>query len=251
MNYRCVIRYDGSSYRGFQRQGNQARTIQSKLESLLSKAIEQPVEIFGSGRTDAGVHALAQVINFHLAQELSADQVMQTMNRYLPEDIQVLSCEAADARFHARLSATAKTYVYHIHVAPFPDAFRRKYEWHLEQWPDTELMNQAARQLLGRHDFRGFTEKQGAKKSTVRTIQAIQLETEEVSAKEMRIHVTVTANGFLYHMVRLIVGTLVEIALGRTAPDTIITILETGERSLATLAPAHGLFLSQVEYEEK
>lgn len=250
MNYRCLIRYDGTRYRGFQKQGNQALTIQAKLESLLNKAFVQEVSIHGSGRTDAGVHALGQVISFHLQEKIPPLDVQQTINAFLPEDIQVLACEQVPERFHARLSAKGKTYRYDIHIGAYPDAFRRKLEWHVSKSPDPELLRQAAGMLIGQHDFRGFTEKQGAKKLTQRRIDDIHLEWQTLSADEKRLSLTFKGDGFLYHMVRLMVGTLMEIGWEKKEVTLLKTILETGDRSLATLAPAHGLFLLQVDYKE-
>lgn len=250
MNYRCRLRYEGTRYRGFQKQGNQENTIQAKLEALLNKAFSQEVEVYGSGRTDAGVHALGQVISFHLQGNIPPPEVQSTMNAFLPEDIQVLSCEQVPERFHARLSAVGKTYRYEVHIGDFPDAFRRKLEWHVPKLPDMERLRQAADLLIGAHDFRGFTEKQGAKKNTLRTIKAIDIRQEHVSDQESRLVFTLRGNGFLYHMVRLIVGTLLEVGWGTKELTVLKTILETGDRSLATLAPAHGLYLIRVEYKE-
>ncbi len=243
-NYRMELSYDGTRYQGWQRL-RQGETIQGKIEQVLSRILEQNVEISGSGRTDGGVHAKGQVANFHANTNMTVEQITKQLRHYLPGDIGLLSLEEADARFHARLSATSKTYVYTIWNGPCVDVFRRKYLWHLPADLNLEAMTEASRAFLGRHDFRSFCANPHMKKSTLRTITGCDVEKDGEEIK-----ITVTGDGFLHHMVRILVGTLVEVGLGRREVAEMDGLLRGGPRSLAgETAPASGLCLWQVDYE--
>lgn len=245
-NYKMVIEYDGSRYKGWQSQKSTDITIQGKLNSVFSALEGRPVEVQGSGRTDAGVHATGQVANVVLTVELTPEKIKEYANHYLPEDIGVLELEEVPARFHARLSAVKKTYCYRIYNSDAPNVFGRKWMYGIPDPLDIAAMRAGAQYLEGTHDFAAFCARAGKKKSTVRTIERI-----EVLQKEKEIDIILTGNGFLHHMVRIIAGTLVEIGQGKRTPEEMIRILEGGVRQYAGFtAPAKGLTLCGVEYRE-
>ena len=244
MNYKAILQYEGTRYRGWQTQGNTENTIQGKLEALLTKMAGEPVEVNGSGRTDAGVHAAGQVISFRCKTEKSPKEICRYMNEYLPEDIAVLSVEEAAPRFHARLNAVGKTYVYRIWNAPVRNVFRRRFTTWIQKPLDLEAMEQAAALLCGTHDYRAFCSLKKFKKSTVRTIEKI-----EIGKMGQEIRISYTGDGFLYHMVRILTGTLVEVGLGLRKPEEMAEILEGQDREEAgRLMPPEGLTLESVEY---
>ena len=244
MNYRLTIQYDGSRYDGWQKQGNTDNTIQGKLESVLSRMAGIPVEIHGAGRTDAGVHAEGQVASFKLPGDRPAHEIMAELNRWLPEDIAVITAIEVDERFHARLSAKGKVYRYSLRLGDVPDVFSRKYQYRIAEAPDISAMERAAALLTGTHDFRAFCANKRYKKSTVRTIHAI-----EFDRTGADLTVTFRGDGFLYHMVRILTGTLLEVGLGQRKPEEMTDILASLDRSRAgKTAPAQGLTLVEVEY---
>lgn len=243
-NFKILLMYDGGRYKGWQRLGNTDLTIQGKLESVVSRMLGAETEVIGSGRTDAGVHALGQVANFHGQTEMSCEEILKYLRTYLPEDIGVRSVEEVEARFHSRLSAVRKTYEYRIWNSEEPCVFGRKQMWILPERLDMEAMQQAAEQLCGTHDFLAFCSNKHFKKSSVRTVEKLEI-LSEGSEKRFR----VTGNGFLYNMVRIMVGTLVEIGLGQRPGDDISRILQSKKReSAGAMAPAQGLYLMEVEY---
>ena len=245
-NIRLLIEYDGTRYDGWQRLGKSSKgdTIQSRLEGVLSRMTNEPVEIIGSGRTDKGVHAAGQVANFHTNTRLSCTDIRDQMNRYLPEDIGILDVSEAGARFHSRLNATAKTYLYRIAVGPSQAVFSRKYTWYCPEVTDVERMEQGAALLLGEHDFLGFSSVRKTNKSTVRRLDDIKIE-----AMDRELVLTFTGNGFLYHMVRFLVGTLAQIGAGKRDPETVSQVLLSKDRELAgPMAPPQGLCLENVQY---
>ena len=245
MNYKLTLQYDGSRYDGWQRQGNTANTIQGKVEAVLSRLAQAPVELHGAGRTDAGGHALGQVASVQLPQGLTPGQVMDHLNRYLPEDIAVTAVEEAPPRFHARLSAVGKVYRYQLRLGPVPDVFRRKYQYRVEEPLDLAAMERAAALLAGTHDFRSFCANRRFKKSTVRTVRSIGFD-----CRGADLSLTFRGDGFLYHMVRILTGTLLEVGLGKRPPEDMTAILAAKDRSAAgPTAPAQGLVLVEVEYE--
>lgn len=245
-NYKMLLEYDGSRYDGWQKQGNTDQTIQGKIESVLERMIGQPVELHGSGRTDAGVHALAQVANFHGNVDLSERQIKEYLNKYLPEDISVKSVECVPDRFHSRLHAEEKTYLYQIEMGERKPVFERKYIYGLFKSLDIKAMEQAAALFLGEHDFKSFCSNRKMKKSTVRRIKEIAFE-----QKGSQLLIRYTGNGFLYNMVRILTGTLIEVGLGQRKPEDMKGILDAMDRNTAGYtAPPEGLFLERVRYNE-
>lgn len=244
-NYRFKIQYDGTRYRGWQRQKNDFDTIQGRIEQVLSRQMGHPVEIDGAGRTDAGVHAREQVANVHLDYNGTTEELRECLNEYLPEDIRILEVEIAGERFHSRLNATGKVYEYRLCKKGCFDVFARKYQWQMEELLDVARMKEAAGLLLGEHDFKGFCTKASRKKSTIRRIDAIDIE-----ETENAVILHFFGNGFLYNMVRILTGTLVEIGTGTREISTIEEIFERKERVLAGMtAPAKGLTLVRVKYD--
>ncbi len=244
-NLKLIISYDGTRYRGWQRLAGEPNTIQGKLESTLSRILEEPIEISGSGRTDAGAHAMRQVASFHCQNPMSCETLLQQLRTYLPEDIGVQSCQEAGLRFHARLNAVSKTYVYRVWNSEAPCVFERKYVYRMDASLDLNAMRQAASHFLGQHDFLSFCSNKKFKKSSVRTIHRLEIES---VGPELRF--TVEGDGFLYNMVRIIVGTLLEVGMGRKAPQEIPDILAAKNRELAGYTvPANGLILWEVAYQ--
>lgn len=247
MNYRLEIQYDGTKYRGWQRQSGTDRTIQGKIENVLSKMLGQEISIDGAGRTDAGVHAVAQVANVHIPEDKAPEEgkLKEYLNEYLPEDIRILRVSKAGERFHSRLNAVGKRYRYHIIKYDSDHVFLRNYAWKIKEPLDIEAMRTAASYLEGKKDFRSFCARPSKKKSTVRTLEYIQIE-----ETETEIQLTFQGNGFLYHMVRILTGTLVEVGTGKRKPEEMLSILEKKERKYAgETAPAKGLFLMKVFYD--
>lgn len=242
-NLRLDICYDGTRYRGWQRLPGKDDTIQGKLETTLSRILGEPIEISGSGRTDAGVHARGQVANFHCESTMPAGQILEQLRRYLPEDIGILSCRDVSERFHARLNAKEKTYCYRIWNSDAPCVFERRYVTVMPEHLDLAAMEQASSCLVGQHDFAAFCGNAKMKKSTVRYIRSL---TVEPVGEEIRI--TVTGNGFLHNMVRILVGTLVETGRGERAPETVPDLFGGKRSDAGFLAPAQGLCLMEVYY---
>ena len=244
-NIRLLLAYDGSRYRGWQRLGDSDITIQGKLETALSRILQQPIEVSGSGRTDAGAHAFGQVANFHADTEITCEELCAQLRHYLPEDIGVLECTDFDPRFHSRLWAKSKTYVYRIWNSSVPCVFERKYVWSLTESLDVASMQLAANQFLGTHDFRAFCSNKRYKKSTVRTIYRF-----DVFRHEHEIRFVVNGDGFLYNMVRIMVGTILSVGRGEMSPEDIPSIFDGKIRAAAgETVPARGLCLQEVEYE--
>ena len=217
-NIRITLEYDGSRYDGWQKQGNTDNTIQGKLENVLFRMAGEEIEVHGSGRTDAGVHARGQVANFHINAEICPDgeTAREYLNRYLPEDIRVLSAKLVPERFHSRLSATSKTYGYYVETGDKKNVFERKYVYGFGKKLDVEAMRQAAEFLIGEHDFKSFCANRRMKKSTV----------------------------------RILTGTLLEIGSGMRRPEEMKEIIEAKNRDMAgRTAPPEGLFLLHVDYE--
>lgn len=254
-NFRMVLQYEGTRYQGWQRQGSTDNTIQGKLETLLSKMTGQKIEIQGAGRTDAGVHALGQVANFHADTQMTQTEILEYMNRFLPEDIAVISLKEVSERFHSRLNATGKTYCYRVINSAIPHVFDRRYVHVVEQQLDIDAMREAAQYLTGTHDFKAFTSNKRGKKSTVRTINSIQIEkcagtSMKILGMQDEIRFLYRGDGFLYHMVRIMTGTLLEVGIHKRKPEEIAEVLASGARERAgELAPAKGLTLLEVRYQ--
>lgn len=250
INYKIILQYDGTRYNGWQKQGNTKNTIQGKIEETLAKYFDQEIELHGSGRTDAGVHAVGQVANFKVdyKTEKTDEQIKDELNSFLPEDIKIVSLEQADSRFHARLNATEKEYRYYISLDKKRDVFTRKYMavlGHPEKL-DAERMKSASAKLIGEHDFQGFSDNK-SKKSTIRRIDSIQFEMHNRSGEYMEI--IFRGDGFLYHTVRFIVGTLLAVGMGEADEGIIDEIFDSRDRrKVPYMAPAEGLFLYSVEY---
>lgn len=244
-NFKIILQYEGTRYQGWQRQDSTGNTIQGKLEAILGKMTGLGfVQVDGSGRTDSGVHALGQVANFKIDTEMTKEQVMDYINQYLPEDIGVISIAEMPERFHSRLNAKGKTYRYRIWNSPLPCVFERKYVHVVAEKLDVDAMKKAAACFVGKHDFKAFTSNKKSKKSTVRTIESIAIER---NGNELVL--TYNGDGFLYHMVRILTGTLIEVGLGKRSPESIPELLEHGTRDMAgELAPAKGLCLVEVRY---
>ena len=245
-NFKIIIQYEGTRYQGWQRQDSTGNTIQGKLEAILANMTGLHfVQVDGSGRTDAGVHALGQVANFKIDTKLPAAAVMDYINQYLPEDIGVIAIEEMPERFHSRLNAKGKTYCYRIWNEKLPCVFLRRYVYELPEPLDLDAMRTAAACLVGTHDFKAFTSNKKSRKSTIRTMDAILIDKEG-----SEVVITYSGDGFLYHMVRILTGTLIEAGLGQRDPASVKTLLEKdATRDLSgVLVPAKGLCLMEVRY---
>lgn len=242
-NLRLDICYDGTRYRGWQRLPGKDDTIQVKIENALTRILEEPIEISGSGRTDAGVHAKGQVANFHCKSAMPSTEILAQLRRYLPEDIGILSCKDVSERFHARLNAKEKTYCYRIWNSTVPCVFERRFVAVMPEKLDLYAMDRAAGMLEGEHDFSAFCGNPKFKKSTVRFIRSVVI---QKTGEEVRIYFT--GNGFIHNQVRIMVGTLVEVARGEREEASVAELFG-GKRSQAGfLAPAQGLCLMEVQY---
>ena len=242
-NLRLDICYDGSRYKGWQRQPGTQNTIQDKIETALSKILNEEISLSGSGRTDAGTHALGQVASFHCNNTMSAQEILLNLRMYLPEDIGIYSCKVVSDRFHARLNAKEKTYRYRLWNSENPCVFDRKYVYIDPRPLDIAVMRDAAKLFLGTHDFSAFCANKNMKKTTQRHISAFGV---EKCGDE--IHFTVTGNGFLHHMVRIMVGTLLEVGRGERGLDTIPALFGGKREDAGALIPACGLCLMEVTY---
>ena len=244
-HFRLTLCYEGTRYKGWQRQGNTPDTLQAKLEELLGRILEQEVELAGSGRTDAGVHARRQVCSFRADTAMSSAELLAALRRYLPEDVGALALEEAEPRFHARLSCTGKTYLYRIWNSEAPCVFERRWVTVFPAALDTAAMARAAEKLTGTHDFTAFCGNKHMKKSAVRTLRRVEITRE---GEELRLRFE--GDGFLYHMVRILVGTLLEVGTGERDAAEMPAILASRDRARAGFtAPAKGLTLWDVEYE--
>lgn len=241
--YKLIISYDGTAYQGWQRQANTENTLQGILEHAISKEAGYAVEIDGSGRTDAGVHANGQTATVILSGQVEEDFFVRKVNARLPEDIRILSAELVKNGFHARKSAVGKRYIYQLDLAEKPDVFTRRYTYHFPQKLDLEAMQKAANLLVGTYEFAGYTDKKD-EKSTKRTIYAIM-----IGGQGSKVNIQYQGTGFLYHMVRILTGTLLEVGTGARSIESVKEPLRTKDRKQAGfLAPARGLFLDEVYY---
>lgn len=244
--YKLTIAYDGTGYQGWQRQKNTDRTIQGILENMISEAAGYPVEVNGSGRTDAGVHALGQTASVVLPGAVPESLFTDIVNRMLPQDIRIREAQLVKNGFHARKSAAGKIYEYHIDTGQKPDVFRRRYCYHFPRGLDLDMMRRTAEYLRGTHDFAGYTDKTG-EMSTKRTIYDI-----IVSGQKGGVTIRYEGTGFLYHMVRILTGTLLEAGTYQRTAESAAEVLGTKDRGQAGfLAPARGLFLREVYYDRE
>lgn len=242
-NLRLDLCYDGTRYRGWQRLSGVDNTLQGKLEQTLSRILEEPIEISGSGRTDAGAHAVGQVANFHCQSNISVEELLLQLRRYLPEDIGIYSCSEVHSRFHARLNAKTKTYRYRIWNSEVPCVFDRRYVTVVPDKLNLDAMKKAAVLLEGEHDFSAFCAAKSKKKSTVRQVYRI-----DIQRRGEELQFDFTGNGFLYNMVRIMVGTLVEVGLGLRAPESVSDLFGASRSEAGRLMAAQGLCLMEVTY---
>ena len=243
-NYKLTIQYDGGRYQGWQRLGNSENTIQGKIESVLTEMVGEPIEIIGCSRTDSGVHALSQIANFKSDINMTEAEVMNYLNRYLPRDISIVEVTLVPERFHARYNAKDKTYLYKIWNEQYTNPFMRKYSMHVEESMNVSSMIKASHYFIGSHDFTSYSNAKSKKKSMVREIYSIDIE-ENAGFIEIRVR----GNGFLYNMVRKIVGTLIEVGLGEIDAKNIPSIIESKERvQTGRMADPAGLYLENVDF---
>jgi len=245
---KITLEYDGTGFNGWQIQARPNRTVQGEIESVLKKIFKKNVRCIGSGRTDSGVHALGQVAHFKVATRMNPEQILKALNSNLPQDIAVHAACFVRASFHARFAAKRKTYRYVILNRPVASALERNHCWHIRQRLNLTAMRRAAKDLVGRKDFRSFTASDTALgsrgKNTVRRISRL-----DIRKKKDFILIEIEADGFLYKMVRNIAGTLVEVGLNRLSQGLIKDILRRKNRGCAAItAPAQGLFLVNVTY---
>lgn len=239
------IAYDGGRYQGWQRQPGTELTVQTQLEMALSKEIGYPVEIHAAGRTDGGVHAYGQTAHMKVAGKQDEKNLLQSVNAILPEDIRIVNMELVKNSFHSRYQAKGKRYRYCIDLGERPDVFKRKYRFHYPGKLDLDAMKRASEYLKGKHDFSAFTDRKEDEKSTVKYIYDVEF---DLQGNELFLNFYGT--GFLYHMVRIITGTLLEVGAGQRSPESVLKALDSGIRQDAGfLAPALGLFLMEVIYE--
>ncbi len=247
--YKLTVTYDGTHYSGWQIQSN-GIAIQEIIQGEVQKITQSTTHLIGAGRTDTGVHAKGQVAHFVVKNPLDLFRFKHALNRLLPVDIRVIAVEEVPLEFHARYSATAKVYHYHLHLDPIRDPFVRHYSWHIHHQFDVELLRQGAQFFVGSHDFTSFANdslRGAASRNAVRTIYSL-----DVVVEKGGVRLEFKGNGFLYRMVRNITGTLVNVAIGKFQLSDIPRLFEAKDRELAGKgAPAHGLFLMEVEYPNK
>ena len=245
-NIKLVLEYDGSGYHGWQRQAG-SLSVQEVIESRLGVMLGKRVGLRASGRTDAGVHAKGQVVNFHALTNLKPDEILRGLNSLLPGDIVVLSAEEVDESFHARFSAVSKVYEYHILNRPVPSALLRNYAWHVHRTLAVEPMEECLKRICGRNNFSAFM----ASGSKVSSTERDMLRAELVRPGTDRLKFTYEANGFLRHMVRNLTGTIVEVGKGKRTTGDFERIMRSGDRRQAGMtAPGHGLYLMSVNYQQ-
>ena len=244
MRVRLIVAYDGTNYHGWQIQKN-AITVEEILQQALCDLLQEPIELVGASRTDAGVHARGNVAVFDTHTRIPAEKIAIAVNQRLPEDIRVMQSEEVEEQFHPRYAESEKTYEYHISNVPIQLPTRRLYSYFVYLPLDVEKMQEAAKLFVGEHDFAGFCSAKTQVQTTVRTIYDCQVEKEGDE-----ICIRVRGNGFLYNMVRIIAGTLVEVGLGRRKLSTVSQAIEKADRSLAgPTAPPEGLTLIKIEYQ--
>jgi len=242
-NIKLTIEYDGKEYNGWQKQANHLN-IQGEIERAIKNVTGKDVELIGSGRTDAGVHAFAQVANFKIESDFPIEKMAIAINSQLKKSIRVKKAEEVEDEFHSRYKAKRKTNGYFIDNSEQGTAIYRNYTYHVEKQLNTEKMQKAVEYLIGQHDFSSFKSSGTSSKSSVRTIFDA-----KVLKEQERVIITLTGNGFLYNMVRIIAGTLLEVGLGNIEPEEVKQILEAKDRQKAgKTLPPQGLFLMNVEY---
>ncbi len=240
---RLTVAYDGTNYHGWQLQNN-GNTIEAELNRCLTELLNEPIQVVGASRTDSGVHALGNVAVFDTASRMPAGKISYAMNQRLPEDIRIQKSEEVPADWHPRHCESRKIYEYRIYRAEFPMPVKRLYSYFTYHSLDVGKMREAAAYLEGRHDFKSFCQAGSQVQSTVRTIYMLWVEEQGPD-----IVIRVCGNGFLYNMVRIIAGTLLEVGEGKREPESMQWVLEAGDRAAAgPTAPAHGLTLMKYEF---
>ncbi|MGB7292015.1 MAG: tRNA pseudouridine(38-40) synthase TruA [Thermodesulfobacteriota bacterium] len=243
-NIKLTIEYDGTNYLGWQRQKG-GSTIQETIETAIEKITKNGVKLIGSGRTDSGVHALGQVANFRTTSGLSAYQLQKALNAILPQDISIVKCEEADVTFHAQFDAKSKIYAYVILYRPYPSALERLRAWHIPFTLRLPEMTEASKAVIGKHDFSAFGLSTPTLRSSVREVLKLELSLKEND----NLYFEIEATGFLKRMVRLVVGTLIQVGRERITVDGFRRILESRERTkYVRAAPPWGLYLKEVKY---
>ncbi|SJZ98998.1 tRNA pseudouridine(38-40) synthase TruA [Selenihalanaerobacter shriftii] len=241
--FKAIVEYDGTNYHGFQRQPN-AITIQEVLESSLHILTKEEIKIIGASRTDSGVHACGQVINFETKTPIPIQRIRYAWNNCLPDDILIREVKEVDDEFHARYYSKGKIYEYHILNKELPSTFKRNYSYHIRKKLDSASMLKAAQYLVGTHDFSSFRASGCGANTTVRTINSF-----KINRIENNIICRVDGSGFLYNMIRIMVGTLLEVGFNKLQVKEVKEILEAKDRTEAgPTAPAHGLRLIKVKY---
>jgi len=242
--WKCTVAYDGTAFQGWQSQPG-GNSVQDVIERRLGKIFGRELRIHGSGRTDAGVHALAQVFHFDANWPHGPEKLLTALAGGLPPTIQVRRAQRVPAGFHARFSATGKIYFYNLYLGGRADPFAAPFCWSLLRRPDVAAMRKAAARLTGRHDFRAFSALNGAEKEdTVRRLRRL-----DFTGRGPRLRLTLEADGFLYKMARSLVGALVAVGQGKMTPEEVVALLRSGRRThRVETAPAHGLFLARVLY---
>ncbi len=242
-NIKLTLEYDGSRYQGWQRlgQGESKNTISNRLLDVIYKMTAEHAELCSGSRTEVGVHAYQQIVNFKTTSDMTPKEIQHYLNRYLPMDIAVLSAEEVPERFHAGLNAKSRTYLYRIAIGTVPSVFDRKYTYYAFSTPDRDLMQQAAISLIGKHDFKHFSTAKRSK-STEKELYDISIQS---NSKEIQI--TLCAKDFLHNMPRLILGTLIDIGLGKRKKECIEEIFRGTEAASAPCDPK-GLFLKEIKY---
>lgn len=243
-NYKMTLQYDGGRYDGWQRMGKDEsdNTVCSKITEVLRKMTGSEPEINCGCRTEKGVHAYGQVINVKLTDSPQPLELRNYLNRYLPRDIAVLTCDTADERFHAALNAKAVTYVYRIDVGNIADVFERKYAYHTFDMPDIDRMRKAAGYFIGSHDFKSFTTAKRSK-STVKTVSDV-----AIDKKDNIVMISITANDFMHNMARFMIGMLLDAGAGLKKPESVKDALDGGEVTMSFPAEVCGLFLERIDY---
>ena len=257
-NIKLVVSYDGTNYAGWQKQAaDKGLGVQQVIEDTLGKLLGDVTHITGAGRTDAGVHALGQVANFYTESPLPVERMAYAFNNCLPKDIRIISAEQVDMDFHARYDAVGKTYCYYVTPNSKPTVFQNRYSWHLAESLDLEKMQAAAEYFLGEHDFRNFAASGTSVRDFVRRIDVCRITTMQVTPAMPWLEsgcylcFRFSGNGFLYKMVRNLVGTLVSVGKGQLAPADVPAWLQAEIKPNIYPAPAHGLFMEQVYYDEE
>lgn len=248
-NYKLEIAYDGTNYCGWQIQPNGA-SIQQTIQDQIAIILRQPITLIGSGRTDAGVHAKGQIAHFKTGQLIEFRQFLNSINSILPHDIRIFSIESVDSSFHAQYSATGKIYHYHLHLNQVMDPFQRLYSWRIPHPINVDLLIKASQFFVGTHNFTSFSNEAhsgSASRDPIRTLSRL-----DVVQEERGVRLELEADGFLYKMVRNIVGILTEVSGGKRQLNDIPQIFKAKDRrSAGKAAPPQGLFLMQVKYEKK